>query len=45
MGVLGLPVTLILNPEGMEIARMQGEADWSSESALAIITALLDDAG
>ena len=45
MGVLGLPVTLILNPEGMEIARMQGEADWSSDSAVAIITALLDDAG
>ncbi len=45
MGVLGLPVTLILDPEGMEIARMQGEADWSSDSAVAIITALLEDAG
>nr|WP_213395511.1 TlpA disulfide reductase family protein [Yoonia sp.] len=45
MGVLGLPVTLILDPEGMEIARMQGEADWSSDSAVAIINALLDDAG
>lgn len=43
MGVLGLPVTLIIDPEGREIARMQGEADWSSPSAVAIITALLDD--
>ena len=43
MGVLGLPVTVILDPEGMEIARMQGEADWSSDSAVAIITALLDE--
>ncbi|WP_322894388.1 MULTISPECIES: TlpA disulfide reductase family protein [unclassified Yoonia] len=43
MGVLGLPVTVILDPDGMEIARMQGEADWSSPSAVAILTALLDD--
>ena len=43
MGVLGLPVTLILDPDGREIARMQGEADWSSPSALAIINALMDD--
>lgn len=43
MGVLGLPVTLILDPDGMEIARMQGEADWSSDSAVAIIRALLDN--
>jgi thiol-disulfide isomerase/thioredoxin len=41
MGVLGLPVTLIIDPDGLEIARMQGEADWSSDSAIAIIEALL----
>ncbi|TNC48343.1 TlpA family protein disulfide reductase [Rubellimicrobium rubrum] len=40
MGVLGLPVTVILNREGQEVARLQGEADWSSESALAILRAL-----
>ncbi len=43
LGVLGLPVTLILNPQGQEIARLQGEADWSSDSAYAIIEALLAD--
>lgn len=43
LGILGLPVTLILNPEGQEIARLQGDADWSSDSAYAIIEALLDD--
>jgi hypothetical protein len=32
---------VILNPEGMEIARLQGEADWNSESAKAIVSALL----
>lgn len=40
MGVLGLPVTLIIDPEGNEIARLQGDADWHSESAVAILTAL-----
>ena len=42
MGVLGLPATIILDPQGFEIARMQGEADWSSESAVSIMQALLD---
>lgn len=41
MGVMGLPVTVILSPEGVEIARMTGEADWSSDSAKAILTTLL----
>ena len=40
MGVLGLPVTLILDPEGQEIARLQGDADWASDSAIAIVRAL-----
>lgn len=41
MGVLGLPITVILNPEGMEIARLQGDADWASDSAMAIVAALV----
>ncbi len=41
MGVFGLPVTVILNPEGQEIARLQGEADWSSENALTLLRALI----
>jgi thiol-disulfide isomerase/thioredoxin len=41
MGVLGLPITVIIDPEGMEIARLQGDADWSSESAMAIAAALV----
>lgn len=41
MGVLGLPVTVILDSDGYEIARMQGEADWSSENAIAIMQALI----
>jgi len=42
MGVLGLPVTVILDPEGREIARMTGDAEWDGESARAIILALLE---
>lgn len=41
MGVLGLPVTVILDPAGREIARMQGDADWSSDSAVAIMQAFI----
>ncbi len=42
MAVLGLPITVILDPEGREIARMRGDAEWNSESAKAIISALID---
>ncbi|QMU59410.1 MAG: redoxin domain-containing protein [Boseongicola sp.] len=42
-GVFGLPITLILNPEGQEIARMRGDAEWNSDSAKAIIKALIED--
>lgn len=41
MGVLGLPVTVILNPEGQEVARLIGDAEWDSPSALAVIDALM----
>ena len=40
MGVLGLPVTVILNPEGQEIARLIGDAEWDSPEAQAVLTAL-----
>ena len=41
MGVMGLPTTLVLDPQGQEVARMQGEADWASDSAKAMVRALL----
>jgi len=44
MGIMGLPVTVILNPDGQEVARLQGEADWNSDSAKAILTALMGGA-
>ncbi|MEM6374330.1 MAG: TlpA disulfide reductase family protein [Pseudomonadota bacterium] len=41
MGVFGLPITVILDPDGREIARMRGDADWASDSAKAIIAELI----
>ncbi|MDU8946059.1 TlpA disulfide reductase family protein [Ovoidimarina sediminis] len=45
MGVLGLPISVILDPEGREIARLRGDAEWYSDSARAIIGALVESHG
>lgn len=45
MGVFGLPITLILNPDGLEIARLQGDAEWNSPAAKAILQAVITSAG
>ncbi len=41
MGVLGLPTTVLLDPQGREIARMRGDAEWNSDSARALVAALI----
>ena len=41
MGIFGLPITVILDPEGREIARLRGDAKWDSDSAKSIIKALI----
>jgi thiol-disulfide isomerase/thioredoxin len=41
-GVLGLPVTVILDRQGREIARVQGEAEWDSADVKAIITRVVE---
>ncbi|QYX57375.1 TlpA family protein disulfide reductase [Roseovarius sp. SCSIO 43702] len=43
MGIAGLPVTVLLDPEGREIARMMGDAEWNSDSAKAMIAAWIGD--
>ena len=42
MGVLGLPVTVIVDPEGAEVARLIGGAAWDSEGARAVLAALME---
>jgi thiol-disulfide isomerase/thioredoxin len=41
MAVLGLPVTVVVNPQGQEIGRLLGDADWHSAEARALVSALL----
>lgn len=43
MSVFGLPMTMILDPNGQEIARLRGDAEWSDDNAYAIIKALIAD--
>lgn len=40
MGVLGLPVTILVDPEGREIARLIGDAEWDAPEALAALRQL-----
>ncbi|MFG6080688.1 TlpA disulfide reductase family protein [Paracoccus litorisediminis] len=37
MGVMGMPVTVLIDRDGNEIARLIGGADWSSDAAKALI--------
>lgn len=41
MGVLGLPTTLIIGPDGQEIARLTGDAHWSDADAITLISKLI----
>lgn len=41
MGIAGLPVTVILNPEGQEVGRLIGDAHWDSPEAQALLAALM----
>ena len=41
MGVLALPVTILIDANGNEVARMTGDADWSSPAALTLVDQLI----
>ncbi len=46
LGVFGLPVTLLVDPEGREVARLVGDATWDSPEAERFLKVLLGrDAG
>ncbi|GFE48855.1 thioredoxin [Roseobacter cerasinus] len=45
MGIFGLPITVLIDPEGNEVARLRGDADWASDSAKAIIAAVIGAGG
>jgi thiol-disulfide isomerase/thioredoxin len=41
MGVLGLPATILIDPEGREVARLTGPAMWDGPDAKALVIALI----
>jgi thiol-disulfide isomerase/thioredoxin len=43
MAVLGLPVTVILDAQGREIARLTGGAEWDTPEAKEVLEAILTD--
>ena len=43
MGVVGLPVSVLLDRDGNEVARLMGDADWASEPAQNVIRQLTAD--
>jgi hypothetical protein len=41
MAVFGLPVTVLIDPEGREVARLTGDAEWDGAEARALLAAVL----
>ena len=41
MGVPGLPVSVLLDRDGAEVARVMGDADWNGPDAHAILDAVI----
>ena len=41
MAVFGLPVTVLIDPEGREVARLTGDAEWDGAEARALLSAVL----
>jgi len=41
MGVLGLPVTVIVDPQGREVARLIGDAEWDTDHALSALRSVM----
>ena len=44
MAVLGLPMTLLISPQGKAVARLRGEADCASAPAQALLRACIQSA-
>ncbi|MEM7439990.1 MAG: TlpA disulfide reductase family protein [Pseudomonadota bacterium] len=41
MAVFGLPMTVVLNEDGMEIARLRGDAEWFAPEAVDLLRAVI----
>ncbi|WP_299968226.1 TlpA disulfide reductase family protein [uncultured Roseobacter sp.] len=45
MAIFGLPITVLIDPDGREVARLRGDADWASDSAKALLRAAIGGGG
>ena len=45
IGVVSLPTTILIGPDGMKVGRLVGSAEWDSPEALALINWYIDKAG
>jgi len=43
LGVAGIPTTLVVDPDGRELARLVGPADWAAPDMLAYFGGLIED--
>ena len=43
LGIVGLPATLLINPEGGEIGRLIGPAEWDSPEMIEFIRSKISD--
>jgi thiol-disulfide isomerase/thioredoxin len=41
LGIMALPLTVIVNPQGQEVARLIGDAEWDAPETLALLDALM----
>lgn len=44
IGVVSLPTTILIGPDGKEVGRLVGAAEWDSPEALALVNWYLDEA-
>jgi hypothetical protein len=42
LGVRGVPTTLLIDPEGREIGRLEGTAMWDSDDGVLLVKAVLE---
>jgi len=45
IGVVSLPTTILIGPDGMEVGRLVGSAEWDSPEALDLVNWYIDKAG
>ena len=42
-GAVNLPLSFVLNPDGMVIAGSEGARDWESEEAMSVLEEMFED--